>query len=92
MVVNGQTNEITDDSLLYFGSHNFSPSAWGNIEKGGTQIGMANWELGVVFPPEEGTRELKQQILDSMTLRLCEPEPAKKYDLQGGDYPFILDK
>jgi len=25
---------ISDGSLLYFGSHNFSPSAWGNDEKG----------------------------------------------------------
>ena len=35
MVINNENNEISDDSLLYFGSHNFSPSAWGNIEKQG---------------------------------------------------------
>ena len=37
MVINNEKedNQITDDSLLYFGSHNFSPSAWGRIEKNG---------------------------------------------------------
>ena len=37
MIVNDKEDDkINDNSLLYFGSHNFSPSAWGNIEKGGT--------------------------------------------------------
>jgi len=43
---------IDDDTLLYFGSHNFSAAAWGNMEKKNTQISIANWELGVVFGPE----------------------------------------
>jgi len=34
LIVNDKDSDrITDNSLLYFGSHNFSPSAWGNIEK-----------------------------------------------------------
>jgi hypothetical protein len=24
--------KITDDTCLYFGSHNFTPAAWGRIE------------------------------------------------------------
>ena len=28
--------EINDDTVLYFGSHNFSGGAWGNIEKNGS--------------------------------------------------------
>ena len=52
LIVNDkETDQINDNSLLYFGSHNFSPSAWGNIEKAGTQLHTANWELGVAFPP-----------------------------------------
>ena len=27
---------ITDDTVLYFGSHNMSAGAWGNLEKGDT--------------------------------------------------------
>ena len=45
-----------------------------------------------MFPPGEGTTQMKQQIIDSMTLKLCEPNPPLKFDLLGGDYPFILDK
>jgi len=26
-------DEITDDTVLYFGSHNLSAGAWGNLEK-----------------------------------------------------------
>ena len=40
---------IDDDTMLYFGSHNFSSAAWGREEKHGFCI--QNWELGVVFPP-----------------------------------------
>jgi hypothetical protein len=29
-------DEITDETVLYFGSHNFSAGAWGNLEKDGT--------------------------------------------------------
>ncbi len=36
MFVAGPAEEISDDSILYFGSHNFSPSAWGNMELFGT--------------------------------------------------------
>jgi hypothetical protein len=29
IITTNENDEITDESLLYFGSHNFSPSAWG---------------------------------------------------------------
>ena len=97
MVINDENNKINDESLLYFGSHNFSPSAWGNIEKGGSQIHMANWELGIVFPPGPDTSKLKNDIINSMTLKLCSTDvlpqsSPPKYDLLGNDIPFILDK
>lgn len=46
-----QESKITDDTILYFGSHNFSAAAWGNLEKNETQIAIANWEIGVLFGP-----------------------------------------
>jgi tyrosyl-DNA phosphodiesterase-1 len=98
MVVNDEDNTINDDSLLYFGSHNFSPSAWGNVEKRGSQIHMANWELGIIFPPGSGTASLKSEIIDAMTLMLCSTtnpsaqSSPPKYDLRGVDMPFILEK
>ena len=38
IIVNDRENEkeITDDTVFYFGSHNFSAGAWGNLEKDGT--------------------------------------------------------
>ena len=37
MIVNDNDNEkdITDDTLLYLGSHNLSGAAWGTLEKDG---------------------------------------------------------
>lgn len=87
-MVNGPNNEIDDETLLYFGSHNFSPSAWGNQEKKDTQLHTANWELGIVFPPGIDTGGLKKQIMESMALDMIDP---KKFDLPY-DEPFILDK
>ena len=40
---------LNNDSIIYIGSHNFSASAWGNYEKNGTQISVANYELGIIF-------------------------------------------
>jgi tyrosyl-DNA phosphodiesterase-1 len=65
---------IEDDSMLYFGSHNFSAAAWGNLEKKGTQISIANWELGVVFPPAPGSAQLKKRIIESLPLKVL-PAP-----------------
>lgn len=75
---------ITDDTVLYFGSHNFSAGAWGNLEKDGAQIAIANWEIGVVFPPEKGSKEMKEKIVKSMVLKF----PPEKYG--ESDYPFIM--
>jgi tyrosyl-DNA phosphodiesterase 1 len=80
---------IDDDTLLYFGSHNLSAAAWGNMEKQGSQISIANWELGVVFPPEEGSADLKRKIIESLPLKVL-PSP-KRYDLKI-DRPFIMEK
>jgi len=33
----------------YIGSHNFSSSAWGRLQKNGSSFHMANYELGVLF-------------------------------------------
>ena len=61
IIVNDKnTNEIDDYSMLYFGSHNFSPSAWGTKHQKKDLIYMSNWELGVVFPPEHGSMQMKR--------------------------------
>ena len=88
MMINPKDNEISDDSLLYFGSHNFSPSAWGNQEKKDTQLHTANWELGIVFPPGKDTQALKRRIADTMVFNLRAPAQYNR----PADEPFMLDK
>ena len=77
-------DDITDDTVLYFGSHNLSAGAWGNLEKDQTQIAIANWEIGVVFPPAKGSKEMKERMVKSMVLKF----PPEKY--RDTDYPFML--
>lgn len=69
MTEKDKENEIDDDTCLYFGSHNLSAGAWGNIEKNGTQIGIANWELGIMFGPESGSKDMKQKMVKNMVLK-----------------------
>lgn len=59
-VVTEENKEIDDDGYIYFGSHNFSPSAWGRYEKEYTQLSISNTELGVLFPPAKGKVPLRQ--------------------------------
>ena len=87
-MINEKDNQISDNSMLYFGSHNFSPSAWGNIEKKDTQISIANWELGIVFPPSPDSAKLKKEIMSQMTINMTNPQKYEK----GDDQPFILSK
>ena len=75
IVTKDDSGKIDDDTLLYFGSHNFSTNAWGKQEKQGTQFTIANWELGVAFLPEEGSKEKKMEIMESLNVRF----PPEKY-------------
>ncbi len=53
-VVCDESGDIEDDTIIYFGSHNFSPSAWGRFEKDYSQLSISNSELGVLLPPIKG--------------------------------------
>jgi tyrosyl-DNA phosphodiesterase-1 len=76
---------IDDDTVLYFGSHNLSGGAWGNLEKDGHQIAISNWEIGVVFPPRKGSKEMKEKIVKHQLVLKFPPE---KYGQT--DYPFFM--
>ncbi len=66
----GKNNEVTEDSFFYFGSHNFSPSAWGNFQKQYTQLSSANYELGVIFNPRKLSLSEKRDIFDSLVIKI----------------------
>ena len=85
MIMTRDDWEIDDDAVIYFGSHNFTASAWGRYERGDTQLTVANTELGVLFPPEAGSAELKKQIVSDLPFRY----PPRKY--LEGELPFFND-
>ena len=76
---------IDDDSLIYLGSHNLSSSAWGRFEKAGSQLFMANYELGVVFLPAPHSAAMKQAIISRLPFQY----PPAPYGRE--DEPWMLD-
>lgn len=67
--------KVDDDTVIYFGSHNFTASAWGKYEKKETILQLSNTELGVVFPCKQGSAALKQQIVADLPFKY----PPAKY-------------
>lgn len=65
-VVMEESGEITDDTYIYFGSHNFSAAAWGRYEKDCSQISISNTELGVLYPPAKGNFLLRCKFLSEL--------------------------
>lgn len=77
--------EVDDDTVIYLGSHNLSSSAWGRFEKSGSQIFMANYELGVVFLPSPNSASMKRSIITRLPFKF----PAASYEKR--DIPWMLD-
>ncbi|KAG9050325.1 hypothetical protein FS837_006197 [Tulasnella sp. UAMH 9824] len=71
----------------YIGSHNFTPSAWGNLS-GSTEspvMNVANYEMGILVPlPAEDTENAASELV-------CWERPAPAYR-SGVDEPWMQDK
>jgi len=78
-------HKISDDTLIYLGSHNISSSAWGKMEKSNSQICISNYEIGVIFKPEKNSAVLKKNIIESLMFKY----PSRKYGK--GDIPWIYE-
>jgi tyrosyl-DNA phosphodiesterase 1 len=74
-IVTDKTYTIDDDTIIYLGSHNFTPSAWGKVEKNDSVLSITNTELGVVFPPLPGSAARKQQIVKDLPFKF----PPRKF-------------
>lgn len=74
-IVTDKSYTVTDDTIIYLGSHNFTPSAWGKTEKGDSVLNITNTELGVVFPPLPGSASRKQQIVADLPFKF----PPRKF-------------
>ena len=83
MILTDDTWEVTDDTVIYFGSHNFTASAWGRYEKGDSVLALANTELGVLFPPKPGSAELKRSIVADLPFKF----PPRKF--KADEKPFF---
>jgi tyrosyl-DNA phosphodiesterase 1 len=59
---NKEDAEINDETAIYVGSHNFSPSAWGNISRS-SALYISNWEFGLLFTPQKDTTEVKKRVI-----------------------------
>jgi len=68
---------------VYVGSHNFTPSAWGNLSGSSFNpiLNIANYELGILFP-------LKSEA-DANGIA-CFDRPARKYS--ASDVPWMQEE
>ena len=57
--------EVTKEEIYYLGSHNFSPSAWGNLELKDTQLSSGNYELGVILNSSIMNKQEKNKIREA---------------------------
>lgn len=80
------TGDKENIGICYIGSHNLSPSAWGNYEKKDTQISMANYELGLLFNPLKVSKEEMIAIYDNLPVKI---ENLKKFEKE--DVPFTVN-
>ena len=76
---------LNNDSIIYIGSHNFSTSAWGNFEKNGTQISIANYELGIIFDINLLSFQEKLDIYNNILFNFDAPKYTED------DVPFITE-
>lgn len=82
VVTNNAEFEINDDTVIYFGSHNFTPSAWGRYEKDGSVLQSNNTELGVMFPCKPGSAAMKKTFVEDLPFKF----PPDKYGKEDKPY------
>jgi len=81
--------EDSKDSVggwCYIGSHNFTPSAWGNLSGSAKNpiLNVTNFELGILFPLTGENAELEGSSI------VCWERPPIKY--HNSDLPWMQDK
>jgi len=81
------SNDRTVGGWCYIGSHNFTPSAWGNISGSATDpvLNVTNFELGICFALS--SRDVNAEASEIV----CWERPATRYR-PGIDEPWMQDK
>ena len=75
LIIANDRFDVNDDTVIYFGSHNFTASAWGKYEKEETVLQISNTELGVLFAPKLGSAAMKQKIIEGLPFKY----PPRKF-------------
>ena len=85
IIFSNHDNEINDNTIIYIGSHNISPSAWGNLTKDKKKLKMMNYELGIIFKPMPNSKSMKENIMRTIPFQFPPPKYTSK------DIPWIYD-
>ena len=62
--------EISDDTVIYVGSHNLTASAWGSFSKDWKRIRCLNYELGLLFLSQKGTKNAKMDLVEKLGVNI----------------------
>ncbi|KAG9019606.1 hypothetical protein FRB90_012452 [Tulasnella sp. 427] len=83
----GKASSSSLGGWCYIGSHNFTPSAWGNLSGSAEApvMNVTNYEMGILVPlPADDTEEAASDLV-------CWQRPAPAYRT-GVDEPWMQDK
>ena len=64
---------------LYVGSHNMSKSAWGELQKGGTQVCIRSYEMGVIYFPSRLANLQRDSSRGGFFLQSVQQESTKYF-------------
>ena len=78
-------DEINDQTVIYIGSHNFTKAAWGGYDFKGSNNQGFNYEMGIIIPPQKGSKKSKLNFLDRFGLSVNN----KPY--RSSDKPFLTN-
>lgn len=85
-VVSNRGGELSDDTIVYVGSHNMTKAAWGRYNRLGTTCYVSNYEMGVLLPPRPGSAKWKKELVRKLGFVY----PAARFG--PGERPFMRKK
>lgn len=84
-ITTNENEEIDDNTIFYFGSHNFTQSAWGTLQAKGKKYNVKNTELGILLGPEANSESSKKSLAENLPMKF----PPNKYD--SDDLPWTRE-
>jgi tyrosyl-DNA phosphodiesterase-1 len=85
-IISNENGDITDDTIIYLGSHNMTKAAWGRFSNLGERVFVSNYEMGVILPPRPKSAYKKMNIVKKLGFVY----PAKRFEPK--ERPFTRNK